>query len=182
MSDTAAVEPGLAEKEDQRASKPEVGHQLHQFYVKTGGQTVGQVAEEVFGDNTPENRHHLWDWNRNVVPTPESTIPGGTIIRVAEPGNASGGPPLHHLTRDNITEGDLKGSSTTLGDGKSASVDQPKVNRAVSRDMSPGKSGGPDRHIPEGSSGAVAQKVQDQRAAAGTKEGGAAGEEDGFSA
>jgi hypothetical protein len=162
----------LDAKEQDAADKSEVGHAIHQFYVKDGGQSVGDIAEEVLGGNTPENRHHIWDWNRNQVSSPEATVPGGNILRIVEPGKSSGGPTLNTLKASSLTDQDLQKANEVPG--MAGTLDGPKVNRAVSRDMTPGK-GTAGSTVAPGSDGAEAQARQDAR----RQEGGSAGD-DGF--
>lgn len=169
----AAPADSLEQNEQDRADEPRAGNPVHQYYVKDGGQSVGDIAEAVLGDNTPENRHHIWDWNRNQIASPEATVPGGNILRIASPEHASGGPPLHTLKNGALTDQELANATTT---GDKPKADAAPANRALTRDMTPGRPGMPvGKHVPEGSSGSEAQARQDRREVEGA---GAAGDDD----
>lgn len=173
-----ADEPSLEEREERVAKEPSRAHPIGQFFVKDGGQTVGEIAAQVMGSDTVENRHHLWDWNRNVLASPEARVPGGTILRIAEQGNASGGPALHELKNGALSNEDLRRSSPNIGEGGQTEADEARqeTNRAVTRDLTPGTAGNTQgANVPAGSSGAEAQARQDSDKPAGEGSEGAGG-------
>lgn len=154
------------------AQPPEVGHQFGSFLVKTK-QTLASIAEEIFGNSDPDTLHHIWDWNRNNVSSPGagSTVPSGVALRIAQPGNKSGGPSADSLSNGTLT--DASEAREVPGD---APVHTPGAERAVTRDMSPrgteanahgtgegesGESGQGRSTVDEGSAGAEAQARQD---------------------
>lgn len=58
----------------------------------------------------------LWDFNRNVMPSPTSLPPIGTIIRVpVDPTAVSGAPSVEELSGGRLSAKDLKDASPVLG-------------------------------------------------------------------
>ena len=136
----SAADPATTAQELPDAVKGGMG-QMHKVHVRTGG-PLGSIAKELLGEDTPENRHHLWDWNRDILPSPEATVPSGTDLTVAEPGFISGGPSLGELKRADLTHSDLKGASTVSNGGKSVEEGKSSIGQRLARTG--------DASVPEG--------------------------------
>ena len=106
--------------------------QMRKVHIRTGG-PLGSIAKELLGEDTPANRHHLWDWNRDILPSPEAVVPSGTDLTIAEPGFISGGPSLGELKRADLTSSDLAGASTVSNGGKDVEKNKTSIGQRLAR-------------------------------------------------
>lgn len=101
------------------------------------GDTATSVINELreaFGKSfTPDT---LWDFNRNIMPTPQHFPGPGTMLRVPlDPLARSGGPDLDTLHNRTLTEDELRASSPVLGGLKTPSTagGEPEALQPVTR-------------------------------------------------
>ena len=115
--------------------------QMRRVHIRTGG-ALGGIAKELLGEDTPENRHHLWDWNRDILSSPEGVVPPGTDLTVAQPGYVSGGPSLQSLKRADLTHAELGQSSIVSNGGKNVEENKTSIGQRLARTG--------DASVPEG--------------------------------
>lgn len=102
---------------------------LLNVYVEDGD-TLDSIAKALSLESGRDySMKLLWDFNRNVMPTPGSLPPIGSVIRVpVDPTAVSGAPTVEELGGARITNKELASASPVLGGLRTPSTDGGEVN------------------------------------------------------